>query len=110
MLSHPLVIEACETLFVPACVHNNTDGDTDARIREDLLEPAWNNPVVRFLDAERRDLGPSVRDDWTLAGLLRGMTLGLTAAGRTVPAWLRLVCDEENARRRGLERAVFGMA
>jgi hypothetical protein len=108
VLSHPLVVEAAETLFVPACVHNNTENDADARVREALAERAWNNPVVRFLDGDRNDLG-KVADDWTLAALLDGMVQARTAGEHDVPTWLRLVRDEERARRRGLERAVFAM-
>jgi hypothetical protein len=108
-LSHPLVVDAAQTLFVPACVHNNTDGDADARVRAAFAEPAWNNPVVRVLDAERADLVPRVTDDWSLAGLTAAMVQGRTAAKLAVPAWLQCLHDEASARRRGLERAVFAM-
>ncbi len=107
MLSHPLLQEAAETLFVSIAIKNNTEGDADARVRAHFGEKAWNNPVVRFLDASEKALAPTLTDDWTVAALAAGMVTALTAAKRPVPAWLDLLAREEQARRRGLERAVF---
>lgn len=109
MLSHPLIVEAIETLFVPVCVHNNSSGDADQQVLRSFDEPAWNNPVVRILGPDRKDLVPRIADDWTAAGLLDGMVRALQTRGDRVPPWLELLRDEARARRRGLERAVFAM-
>ena len=107
MLSHPLLVEAAETLFVPIAIRNNTAGDADAEVREHFGEAAWNNPVVRFLAADERELAPKLHDDWTAAALAHGMVTALQKARRDVPAWLDLLAAEQVATRRGLERAVF---
>lgn len=107
MLSHPLLVEAAETLFVPVAVRNNSEGDADAKLRVQFGERAWNNPVVRFLAADGKDLVPKLHDDWTVPALAQGMVLTLRAAKQEVPPWLDLLAASEAARRRGLERAVF---
>ncbi|MEZ5963784.1 MAG: hypothetical protein R3F56_08055 [Planctomycetota bacterium] len=108
-MSDPLLVEAIETLFEPVAIRNNSDGDADARVREAFAEPAWNNPVVRIVDADRSDLAPRLHDDWSAAALVDAMVAARTARELAVPAWLRLVQEEEQSRRRGLERAVFAM-
>ena len=47
-LSHPIVVSAAESEFVPLAVYNNVAGK-DAEVLKAFNEPAWNNPVVRFL-------------------------------------------------------------
>lgn len=104
------MVEAAETLFVPLAIRNNTEGDADARVRERFREPAWNNPVVRVLDAESaEDLTPRLhrREDWSRAAVLGAMT---EALGEPAPAWLRLAAQEERALARGVEIAIFGMS
>ena len=54
-LSHPLMVEAIEELFVPVLVFNNRKGK-DAILLERFSEPSWNNPVVRYLDPAGKDL------------------------------------------------------
>lgn len=110
MLSHPLLKEAAETLFVPLAIKNNTKDDADAKVLARFGEKAWNNPVVRFIDAKAKPLAPKLDRDWTVRALANGMVTALTTAKRPVPAWLSLLAREEEARRRGLERAVFSQA
>ncbi|MCR9248468.1 MAG: hypothetical protein NXI31_25860 [bacterium] len=107
MLSHPLIVEAAETHFVPVAIKNNTKDDADAEVLAHFGEKTWNNPVVYFLDAAEKRLAPKLHDEWTAAALLRGMVTALEKRKRTVPEWLRFVANEEQSRRRGLERAVF---
>lgn len=109
MLSNPLVIEAAETEFVPACVYNNTEGDQDAKVRKRYNEPAWNFPVVRVVDSKGKNLIPRVAKQWHMAGMTTAMTDGLLAAKRQVPTYLDLLQQESLARHAGLESAVFGM-
>ncbi len=107
VLSDALLVEAIETEFVPVFVYNNRAG-RDASILERFGEPAWNNPVVRFLDGAGRDLVPRRTGVWTPHAIGERMALALERAGRDVPPFLRAAVDE--ARPRLEERASFGMA
>lgn len=109
VLSHPLIKDAVESLFVPVCVRNNTQGDEDARIVSHFIEPSWNNPVVRIVTPDRKMIGGRVSGDYTVGGLANAMVAALREEHRNVPAYLELVAMESAARTRGLERAVFAM-
>src|SRR6187551_2627078 len=55
VLTHPLLVEAVETHFIPLAIHNNKSGK-DAEVLKQYNEPAWNNPVVRIVDSNGADL------------------------------------------------------
>lgn len=93
---------------MPACIYNNVKGD-DERWLKAFKERAWNNPVVRVMDADHKDLVPRVNNNWTLAGITTAMVDALKQAKQQVPAYLALLAAEEAARKRGVENAVFGM-
>lgn len=106
MLSHPVLVEAIENEFAPVVIHNNEKG-RDAEILERFEEPAWNNPVVRFLDARGKDLIPRKAGVYRVAEIASRMVLALEAAKRPVPDYLRLLalCDPGRA----LRKASFAM-
>lgn len=104
-LSHPLLVEAIETEFVPVVVHNNKGGE-DAKLLKRFGEPSWNNPVVRFLDADAKDLIPRQDGVWSSHGIAQRMIESLKAAEREVPTYLQLAAEELSPR---LERASFAM-
>lgn len=108
VLSHPLLVEAMETQFVPVAVHNNARGD-DERVLKSFDEPSWNNPVVRILSPDRKTVSIRVTEDYSIAGLAAAMVRALEQSRREVPAYLRLVAEEAAARRRGVETATFAM-
>lgn len=89
-------------------VHNNAEG-RDAEILAAFDEPSWNNPVVRILDADKKDLVPRLAKDWSRGALLERIVRALETAERPVPIWLRGFAEEEAAHTRGLETAIFGM-
>ncbi len=104
VLSHPLLVEAMEELFVPVVVYNNRKGK-DAEILGRFKEPAWNNPVIRLLDATGKDLVPRADGVWSPGGIAHRLVSALQAAGREVPAYLQLLADE----RAPTESVVFAM-
>jgi hypothetical protein len=106
VLSHPLLVEAIETEFVPVAVFNNLGGD-DRRLLERFDEPAYNNPVVRFLSSDGRDLLPRKAGVWFPRAIGERMIAALEVAGRPVPAYLREVVAELSAA--SGERATFAM-
>ena len=90
--------------FVRVCVHNNAAGE-DARLLKRFGEPSWNNPVVRFLDGDGKDIIPRVANDWSLRTLIRRMRAALEKSGKKVPAYLALLDKELTPKAR--ETATF---
>lgn len=76
-------------------------------MRERFDEPAWNNPVVRFLGAGAKDVIPREDGVWKTDALLARMVAALRAAERDVPTWLATVAAETASGE--VERAVFAM-
>ena len=106
VLSNRLLVEAIETEFRPVAVLNNRPG-ADAAVLARYDEPAWNNPVVRFLDASGADLIPRVARVWTPGAIADRMISSLRAAEKPVPGYLQIASEE--ARARVPRRATFAM-
>lgn len=103
-LSHPLMVEAIETLFVPVLVYNNKK--SDETLLKHFSEPAWNNPVIRFLDSQATDIIKRKDRVWTTTGTANRMVEALAAAGKPVPDYLKLVAADKPAK---TETAEFAM-
>jgi hypothetical protein len=104
-LSHPLVVDAAGE-FISVAVYNNVSGP-DAEILTRFKEPAWNNPVIRFLDADGSDLIPRKDGEYTAGFLISRMARALEKAGRPVPEYMKLAVAEYAPNVR--EKAVFAM-
>lgn len=104
-LSHPLLVEAIESEFEPVAIHNNRPG-ADAEVLARYREPAWNNPVMRFVDARGRDVVPRRDGLYGTHEIAARLVEALRAARRPVPAYLAAVAAETNGAR---ERVTFGM-
>lgn len=102
-LTHPLMVEAIETLFVPVAIHNNKKG-YDATILKRYEEPSWNNPVTRFVDADGRDVIPRKDRVWTTAGVARRMQQALEKHGKKVPRWFRDFVSDSVPPKKGFPR------
>ncbi|MGL4399031.1 MAG: thioredoxin family protein [Luteolibacter sp.] len=86
VLSDPTVVKSIEENFIPLLIHNNQPG-RDAEVLAQFGEPAWNYQVVRFLDANGRDLIPRKDRVWEAPELKQRMALALEknfAGGRRV--------------------------
>lgn len=92
-LSHPLLVEAIETEFIPLAIHNNKPG-RDAEILKRFNEPSWNNPVIRFIDADATDIIPRQDRIWSMKAVADRLIAALEAADRPVPPYLRLAATE----------------
>ena len=108
VLSHPLIIDAAQMLFIPVAIYNNIKGD-DEKTLTSFKEPAWNNPVVRVMTHDRKPLASRVTEDYTVLGIASAMTDALGKANRAVPEYLALLVEELDAAKRGTERATFVM-
>ncbi len=107
-LSHPLVVEAIESFFVPVCIYNNKGGK-DGEALKKFNEPSWNNPVVRIVDKDYKDLVLRMDNFRSSSQLVTGMRLVLEKQGKIVPQYLELLEEELLARESGLETLTFSM-
>ena len=105
-MSHPLLVEAIESEFVPLLIHNNAGGK-DAKILKQFNEPSWNNPVVRYLNSAGNDLIPRKDGVWDTGATTARIIDALRAAKRPVPEYLKLVASETKGRS---EIATFAMS
>lgn len=104
-MSHPLLVEAIESNFVPLLIRNNVGG-YEGKILKQFKEPSWNNPVVRYLNSDGKDVIPRVDNLWTRGEIASRMAVALRAANKPVPEYLNLVADEDRPRP---ERATVAM-
>ncbi len=88
------MVEAIEELFVPVLVFNNKPDDE--AILKLFGEPAWNNPVVRFLNSGGQDLIERKDDVWQTPALAQRLVASLEAANRGVPEYVKLVAADAN--------------
>ncbi len=98
-------MEATEDLFVPVAIHNNKDGH-DGEVRERFDEPAWNYPVVRYIDAAGEDLIERRDRVYDVQPTAARMVAALDAAGAEVPEYLALLAAERSEE---LAYATFAM-
>jgi hypothetical protein len=108
VLSHPLIVEAIETYFVPLAIFNNKRGD-DAKVLQAFKEPAWNNPVVRIVDAKGKNIIERVHGNYSPARVVQAINQALDLSGRAPVEWLRLLESELRAEVTGTETADFAM-
>lgn len=91
VLTHPLLVEAIESEFLPVLVYNNRPGSADDKWLRQYKEPSWNYQVIRFLDHTGKDIIPRKDKVWTIDGVASRMIAALQEAGRKVPLYLRAV-------------------
>lgn len=96
VLSHPLMTEAIENLFVPLVIHNNKQGE-DRTILTKYGEPSWNNPVVRIVDAKGKDVVKRLSADYSAKGLYNRMIQALNAQKKPIPEFMKLLGKELHA-------------
>ena len=108
VLSHPLIVEAIETLFIPVAIFNNKGG-ADAKVLKYYGEPSWNNPVVRIVNPNKQNLVDRVSGNYTQLGIVQAMVMALQAEENEVPAYLSLLEQELLAEKSGTETTVFSM-
>lgn len=98
VLSHPLMVEAIEELFIPLAIFNNKKGE-DLKILKKYKEPTWNNPVVRIVNAKGADLIPRIASDYAAITLLGQMKRVLSEKGEAIPEYINLLEAELNQHR-----------
>lgn len=95
VLTDPLLVKAIENEFLPVLIYNNRSGGKDESVLNRFNEPSWNFQVIRFVDAEGKDLIPRKDKVWTIAGVAARMVEALTVAGRSIPPYLQTMAMEK---------------
>lgn len=93
VLSHPLMVEAIENLFVPLAIYNNKGGK-DKQILQKYNEPTWNNPVVRIVDKEGDNKVNRISGNYSAIALYKAMQTSLVNSGKAIPGYMKLLGDE----------------
>ncbi len=92
-LSDPFIVEGIEDNFIPLAIFNNKGGK-DAKILKQFNEPSWNNPVVRIINQNGRDIVPRMANRWSPSDLLSTVMAGIEEQGEAVPAYMSLRLQE----------------
>ena len=108
VLSHPQIVEAIETLFIPVAIFNNKKGK-DAAVLKMYNEPSWNNPVVRIVDSEKENIVNRVSGNYSALGIVHAMVFALQKEGKKIPTYLDLLKQSLEAEVSGIETATFSM-
>lgn len=93
VLSHPLIVEAIESLFVPLAIYNNKKGK-DADVLALYKEPSWNNPVLRIVSAEGEPILPRYTGEYSPEAVASFLVDALKVMGIPVPSHLSLLREE----------------
>ena len=106
MLAQPLIIEVLEDNFIPVAIYNNVGGSDKVNLKR-FQEPAWNYQVMRFMDANLKDVIPRKDKVWDVHGTATRIASALKANGKKVPTYLQnIVIPESN---RNLKTVAFAM-
>ena len=98
------MVEAIEDCFIPVLVYNNKK--SDEALLKSFDEPSWNNPVVRFLNKNGKDVIPRKDRVWQTGPLAARMIESLKATGQDLPRYLDLIGMSGQPE---LKRASFAM-
>ncbi|WP_271766118.1 VPGUxxT family thioredoxin-like (seleno)protein, type 2 [Aquimarina algiphila] len=93
VLSHPLMVEAIEDLFIPLAIYNNKGGK-DAQILKRYNEPSWNNPVVRIVNTKGENIVKRVARNYSSIALYNAMENVLKSQKKHIPEYMKLLGSE----------------
>lgn len=107
-LSHPLMVEAIENEFIPLAIFNNKGAD-DAQVLAKYGEPSWNNPVVRIVDAQGKDIVDRVAGNYSPQGLYSAMAQTMINRSTTIPGYVEVLGLELTAAAAPVKKAYYQM-
>lgn len=107
VMSNPLIVDVIEHEFVPLCIFNNKKGK-DAEVLALFNEPSWNNPVVRIVQPDGKEL-TSRMARFHPKEIVDGIGDALQNAKREIPAYFNLLAKATTAQYGEVEEAVFPM-
>jgi len=106
VLSNPILVEAIQHEFVPLAIFNNNGGE-DKRILDIYGEPTWNNPVVRIVNGEGKDIVNRVAGNYSIQGIAASMYQALLLSGLDAPSYFELFTS--NLDQSSLEKRYYQM-
>ena len=69
ILSNQNIVDLIETNFIPIAIYNNKMLSKDGKILNKFNEPSWNNPVLRIIDSNEKDIIPRLNGPYTVAAV-----------------------------------------
>ncbi len=96
VLSNPLMIDAIENEFIPLAIYNNKGGK-DREVLNLYKEPTWNNPVVRIVDANGKNIATRVAGNYSAKGLYNAMLQALKKSEKDIPKYMEILGKEISA-------------
>ena len=84
MLAQPRVVKILENDFIPVAIYNNAGG-YDKKVLNHFGEPSWNYQVMRFLDADLKDIIPRKDKVWDVRGTLNRLEKALEVSKKNSP-------------------------
>lgn len=108
VLSNPLLVEAIENEFIPLAIFNNHKGH-DRKILNQFNEPSWNNPVVRIIDPNEKELVDRISGNYSAQNLAVKIREALINKGDLIPKYLNILIEELSADKRNIAEAYYQM-
>jgi len=109
ILSYPLLVDAIENEFIPLVIYNNKEGE-DKKILQKFNERSWNNPVIRIINPDEKELVKKLTGDYSLAAITTQIEFALLVFSGSIPIYIQLMSEEIVAEQTGLEKAYFKMS
>lgn len=108
VLSHPFIVEAIEDEFVPLVIYNNKGG-ADGKVLEKYNEPTWNNPVVRIVDGNGKNIVKRLNANYSQKGITNTMITALLNSNKIVPDYLHFFAEELDVKSGELKESYVSM-
>ncbi|MBT8221167.1 MAG: thioredoxin family protein [Bacteroidia bacterium] len=93
VLSHPFIVEMIETHFVPLAIFNNVKGH-DREILYRFKEPTWNNPVIRVVNQDGKDIVNRLGRGWTELNVSYSIASALDKWKQDIPEYFKIYQTE----------------
>lgn len=93
VMSHPLIVEAIETHFIPLVIYNNKGG-ADAQVLKKYNEPSWNNPVIRIVNSKGKNIVNRHAGAYEPLPVISTIQDALLASNQISPQYLDLLSKE----------------
>ncbi|WP_172966856.1 VPGUxxT family thioredoxin-like (seleno)protein, type 2 [Patiriisocius marinistellae] len=100
VMSNPLLVEAISNEFIPLAIFNNKGGK-DKEILKKYSEPTWNNPVVRIVNKNGKNLTQRISGDYSALAVYNAIVNVLENDGKIVPKYITLLGEELKAKKYG---------